>query len=111
MAANWRRCQQCRKVLPVDDFDGNSEICRVDVAKADAPAPATSRTKASPVTTRTVQPAAARAPQTALKDIRGRGDHEVRARRARSRALDRLAEMHAEDFAMLLQEERGSEGI
>ena len=111
MAANWRRCQQCRKVLPVEDFDGDSEICRVDVAKANAPAPARARAKASPVTTRTVQPAAPLAAQTAIRDIRGRGDHEVRARRARGRALDRLAELHPEDFALLLQEERVSEGL
>ncbi len=109
MAANWRRCQQCRKVLPVDDFDGDSPVCRADVAKANAPV--TGRTRASAVTTRTVQPPASRAPATAIRDIRGRGDHEVRARRARTRALDRLSEMHAEDFALLLQEERSSEGL
>ena len=109
MAANWRRCQQCRKVLPVEDFDGDSPVCRADVAKANAPV--TGRTKASAVTTRTVQPAPSLTPQTAIRDIRGRGDHEVRARRARSRALDRLAEMHPEDFALLLHEERVSEGL
>ncbi len=111
MAANWRRCQQCRKVLPVEDFDGDSPVCRVDVAKNEAPPPATSRTRAQPVTTRKAAPAPAATPQVAIRDIRGRGDHEVRARRARGRALDRLAEMHADDFAMLLREERVSEGL
>ena len=61
MAANWRRCQQCRKVLPVEDFDGDSPVCRADVAKANAPV--TGRTKASAVTTRTVQPAPTLTPQ------------------------------------------------
>ena len=23
MAASWRRCQKCRKVLPVEDFDAD----------------------------------------------------------------------------------------
>ena len=109
MAANWRRCQTCRKVLPAEDFDGESMVCLVDVAKAAAPA-TTSRTKASPVTTRTVAAKAA-APAMAVRDIRGRGDHEVRARRARGRALDRLAELHPEDFAHILQEDRVSEGL
>ena len=48
---------------------------------------------------------------TAVRDIRGHGDLEVRARRARSRALERLSELHADEFADLLQEERGAEGL
>ena len=107
MAANWRRCQKCRKVLPVEDFDDDSEICRTDAAKAAAATAAPARTS---VTTKvaTTRP---RAPATAVRDIRGHGDLEVRARRARSRALERLSELHADEFADLLQEERTSEGL
>jgi len=107
MAASWRRCQKCRKVLPVDDFEGDSEICRADASKAAAAT--TVGTRAS-VTTRvtTTRP---RVPTTPPRDIRGHGDVEVRARRARSRALDRLSEVHAEEFAEILREERASEGL
>jgi len=48
---------------------------------------------------------------TPLRDLRGRGDPEVRSRRARVRALDRLAERHPEDFDHLLSEERRAEGL
>jgi hypothetical protein len=106
MAANWRRCQKCRKVLPVEDFDGDSEICRTDAAKAAAASTVGART--SVTTTVTSRP---RVPTTAVRDIRGRGDLEVRARRARTRALERLSELHAEEFAELLREERASEGL
>jgi hypothetical protein len=107
MAANWRRCQKCRKVLPIEDFDGDSEICRTDTAKAEAAVATPAR---SSVTTK-VAPARPRVPATAVRDIRGHGDPEVRARRARTRALERLSELHAEEFADLLQEERISEGL
>ena len=106
MAANWRRCQKCRKVLPVEDFDGDSEICRIDPAKAAAAA-----TPARTSVTTKVTSTRPRAPATSVRDIRGHGDLEVRARRARSRALERLSELHAEEFADLLQEERTSEGL
>jgi SBP domain len=107
MAANWRRCQKCRKVLPVEDFDGDSEVCRTDTAKAAAAAAAPARTS---VTTKVTSPRP-RVPATPVRDIRGHGDPEVRARRARSRALERLSELHAEEFADLLREERISEGL
>jgi hypothetical protein len=106
MAANWRRCQKCRKVLPIEDFDGDGEICRNDAAKATSAATGTSR--ASAATTVTARP---RAQATPVRDIRGHGDPEVRARRARSRALERLSQQHAEDFAHLLREERAAEGL
>jgi hypothetical protein len=107
MAANWRRCQKCRKVLPVEEFDGDSEICRSDTAKAAAAAAAPAR---STVTTK-VTSTRPQVPATAVRDIRGHGDPEVRARRARSRALERLSELHAEEFADLLREERLAEGL
>ena len=107
MAANWRRCQKCRKVLPVEDFDGDSEICRTDVSKAATAAAAPARASVTTKVT-TTRP---RVPATPVRDIRGHGDVEVRARRARSRALERLSELHAEEFADLLREERTSEGL
>jgi hypothetical protein len=107
MAANWRRCQKCRKVLPVEDFDGDSEICRTDAAKAAAATTVTSR----PSATTTVTTRAPRVQTTPVRDIRGHGDPEVRARRARSRALDRLAQLHTDEFADLLREERAAEGL
>ncbi|HYJ75765.1 MAG TPA: hypothetical protein VEV65_09200 [Kineosporiaceae bacterium] len=106
MAANWRRCQKCRKVLPVEDFEGDSEICRTDAAKASGAATVTSRPSAA--TTVTARP---RTQATPVRDIRGHGDPEVRARRARSRALERLSQLHAEEFADLLREERTAEGL
>jgi hypothetical protein len=48
---------------------------------------------------------------TPVRDIRGHGDPEVRARRARSRAMERLAQVHADEFADLLREERTAEGL
>ena len=107
MAANWRRCQKCRKVLPVEDFDGDSDICRADLAKASAPASAPARASVTTKVT-TTRP---RVPATPVRDIRGHGDPEVRARRARSRALERLSQLHAEDFDHLLREERAAEGL
>jgi hypothetical protein len=107
MAANWRRCQKCRRVLPIEDFDGDADVCREDVVKASTAAAAPARAS---VTTRvtTTRP---RLPATPVRDIRGHGDPEVRARRARTRALDRLSEVHAEEFAELLREEREAEGL
>jgi hypothetical protein len=107
MAANWRRCQKCRKVLPVEDFDGDSEICRTDTAKASAAAAAPTRA----TVTNKVTSSRPRVPATSVRDIRGHGDPEVRARRARTRALERLSELHADEFGDLLKEERLAEGL
>jgi hypothetical protein len=109
MSAKWRRCQTCRKVLSAEEFDGDSEVCRSDLQKA-ASAKAPSTRAAMSVTTRVVAPAQPAQPSRVL-GLRGRGDLEVRARRARVRALERLAEMHAEDFDLILREERTAEGL
>src|SRR3954468_8890422 len=106
MAANWRRCQKCRKVLPIEDFEGDSEVCRADTTKASAATTGTGRPTAT--TTVTARP---RTQATPVRDIRGHGDPEVRARRARSRALERLSQLHAEEFTDLLGEERAAEGL
>ncbi|WP_088282335.1 hypothetical protein [Kineosporia sp. A_224] len=126
MAEKWRRCLKCRSIKPVEDFDGDEETCRACLT-APVRKP---RASASTVTTRRVSvdadapgpssgatPSASAAAATpvvrniAPRDVRGRGDHEVRARRARVRALDRLAEEYPDDFARILGEERSSEGL
>jgi hypothetical protein len=126
LAEKWRRCLKCRSIKPVEDFDGDEETCRACLT-APVRKP---RASASTVTTRRVSvdadapgpvagatPSASAAATTpavrtiAPRDVRGRGDHEVRARRARVRALDRLAEEYPDDFARILGEERSSEGL
>jgi hypothetical protein len=104
--AAWRRCVQCRKVLQEDAFEGDSEICSACVA---GPPPKARSTRASAVkTVRAATPPAERAP---LLGVVGSGDLEVRERRARKTAADQLAELHAEDFAQLLQSARRAEGL
>jgi hypothetical protein len=110
MTAKWRRCQKCRKVLSAEEFDDGSDVCRSDLRKAAAAAKAPTARGSSTVTTRVVAPAQ-QAPQGGVPGLRGRGDHEVRARRARVRALERLAELHSDDFELLLREERTTEGL
>ena len=108
MSAKWRRCQVCRKVLAAEDFDDDATVCRADQAKATA-GPVT-RAATSVVTTRLVAKAKPAQPGV-VAGLRGRGDTEVRARRARMRALERLAEQFAEDFDLILREERMTEGL
>jgi hypothetical protein len=99
-------------VKPVDDFEGAEPSCQSCLAPAAAAGRA--RARASAVTTRAVPASGGGVgllAGTPMRDLRGRGDPEVRARRARVRALDRLAERYAEDFDMMLREERRSEGL
>lgn len=114
MAEKWRRCEKCRKVKAVEEFEGdhaNCLACETPVVRKTTPR------SPSPVTTTRVSPAASGEPgatvrvATPMRDLRGRGDHEVRARRARVRALDRLAEQFSEEFDQLLAEERRAEGL
>lgn len=109
--AAWRRCATCRKVLPADAYDGDAETCRACLT---APAPKVRAVRASPVKTiRSAEraPAAAPAERRPLLGIVGSGDLEVRERRARKAALQQLAEVHAEDYAQLLQAARRAEGL
>lgn len=126
MAEKWRRCDTCRKVKPVEDFAAAEPTCQVC---GSAPARSGSRGAdraasglrtgegADGSTRRTgAEPAAAlttvsRVATIAPRDLKGRGDPEVRARRARTRAADRLIERHPEDFAALLAEERRAERL
>ncbi len=112
MAEKWRRCDKCRKVRPIEDFTGAEPRCQSCLA----PTAGTGRPRArsSAVTTRSVAAPVGTVDVIAgprMRDLRGRGDPEVRARRARARALDRLAERYSEDFELLLREERRSEGL
>lgn len=134
VSEKWRRCAKCRGIKPVEDFDGDEQTCRACLA---APV-RTPSTRAGSVTTRrvsvdtgpdgaarpaaggtgpngtraaTVTDGAGPVRAVAARDLRGRGDHEVRTRRARVRALDRLAEEYPEDFARLLADERRLEGL
>jgi hypothetical protein len=116
VAEKWRRCDTCRKVKAVEDFEADAAMCRVCQTPVVRRAPKS----AGAVTTTRVAPAAREKPAaesgavvrtSAMSDLRGKGDPQVRARRARGRALDRLAELHAEEFEMLLADERRSEGL
>ena len=120
MAATWRRCETCRKVLSVDEFDGDATSCVACGRKAER---AAARSGPTAVTTRRVPAAAAKASQAdssfgsggprrgVSTGVVGRGDREVRSRRARSTALDQLAELHAADFERLLEAARKAEGL
>ncbi len=100
--AEWRKCESCKKVKPVEEFEGDAGVC---VACATRP---TRRPRPAPVT----QPAPrATVARRVAHDPRGTGDVEVRVRRARRRALDRLAELHPEEFEDLLRAERLAEGL
>ena len=108
VAERWRRCDRCRKVKPVEEYPDGSAQCQA----CDAPAARTTSRAGSAVTTTRVAPAAGAMVRTAaMSDLRGRGDHEVRARRARVRALDRLVEQFPDEFEALLSDERRAEGL
>ena len=107
--SGWRRCDTCRKVKPADDFDGDATTCRACLTTP-APAP---RKRASTVTTRTTAPRPAPVPVERGPRLGtvGSGDLEVRERRARRAATDALAELHPEEFALLLRNARAAEGL
>jgi hypothetical protein len=108
VAEKWRRCDRCRKVKPVEEYPQDAAQCQA----CDAPAArATSRAGSAVTTTRVAPAAGAMVRTAAMSDLRGRGDHEVRARRARVRALDRLVEQYPVEFEVLLADERRSEGL
>ena len=107
--SGWRRCERCRKVRAVDEFDGDSTTCQVCLT---APV-VTPRKRASTVvrTTTAPRPAApAAAPGPRLGSV-GSGDLEVRERRARRAASEALADSHPEEFALLLRDARAAEGL
>ena len=104
--ASWKRCATCRKVLPADAFEGDSETCQACLT---GPPPKVRTAKATPV--KTVKPAAAPVERGPLLGVVGSGDLEVRERRAKKTALEQLSELHAEDYEQLLQTARRAEGL
>ena len=108
--SGWRKCDTCRKVKPGDDFDGDSATCRACLT---APEPAAPRKRSTAVVTRKAAPRPAAAPAERgprLGSI-GSGDLEVRERRARRAASEALAELHPDEFALLLRDARAAEGL
>lgn len=104
--ASWKRCEQCRKVLAAEAFEGDTPIC---TACLTGPVVKARTTRATPV--KTVRPATPPAERAPLLGIVGSGDLEVRERRAKKVALEQLAEVHAEDYDQLLAAARRSEGL
>ncbi len=116
--ASWQRCDRCRRVLPGEEFDGDSPTCRACLTLP-AKSPVTRAAKTTVTRTRTAPrpaPAAAAAaaptgPRPALLGVTGSGDLEVRERRARRGALEALAVSHPEEFGLLLRDARAVEGL
>ncbi len=110
--SGWRRCDTCRKVRPAAEFEGDATTCTPCLTTPE-PAP---RKRAAPVTrTRTAPRPAAAPSEPAVRGPRlgsvGSGDLEVRERRARRAAQDALADLHSEEFALLLRDARAAEGL
>jgi len=104
--SSWRRCEKCRKVKAVDEYDGESAVCRACLT---APPP---RVKAATVTRTRVAPTAPPVtPRRNLTGAVGSGDLEARERRAKRTAWEQLAELHPEEFEQLLQIARKAEGL
>ena len=106
--SSWRRCDSCRKVKSVDEYDDDSAVCRACLT-----APEPKKKKAAPVTrtrvaTTTPVPDA---PRRQLVGAVGSGDLEARERRAKRTAWEQLAELHAEEYEQLLQVARRAEGL
>ena len=112
--ASWRRCDRCRRVLPSEEFDGESTTCRACLT---IPVARPAAAKAGPVSSRRsaprapAAPAAPAGPRPALLGVTGSGDLEVRERRARRAALEALAQSHPEEFGLLLRDARLVEGL
>ena len=105
--SSWRRCEKCRKVKSVDEYDDDSPICRACLT---APPPRAKKATAVK-TTRTVPTAVPDAPRRNLTGAVGSGDLEARERRAKRTAWEQLAELHPEEFEQLLQIARKAEGL
>ncbi len=113
MAGQWQRCESCRKIKSAEEFPDGGTSCAECVAKANRPASA----RRAPVQTRTVKAAeptprpGASSPGSLTRGVAGRGDREVRARRARIRALEELAVDHPEEFEVLHAKHRAAEKL
>ena len=106
--SGWRRCEKCRKVLPVDAYEGDATTC---TACLTAPAPKARAAKATTVTRKVAPTAPAPEPQGPRLGAVGSGDLEVRERRAQRLAAEQLVELHREEFEQLLAVARRAEGL
>jgi hypothetical protein len=110
--SSWRKCDTCRKVRPIEEFEGETPTCQpcltIPARKPRAAATVT-RTRTAPRPPRA--PAEPSTPRAPLLGSVGSGDLEVRERRARRAAHEALAESHQEEFAILLREARQAEGL
>ena len=105
--SGWRRCDSCRKVKAVEEYDGAASIC---VACQSGPAPR--KKPAAVAVSRRVTPTAAPAePRRPSMGAVGSGDLEARERRAKRTAWEQLAELHPEEYEQLLQVARRAEGL
>lgn len=106
--SGWRRCESCRKVKSVDEYDGDAPIC---TACKSGPPPR--KAKATPAVSRRVAPTAVAPdkPRGPLLGAVGSGDLEARERRAKRTAWEQLAELHQEEYEQLLQAARRAEGL
>jgi hypothetical protein len=107
VVSGWRRCESCRKVKSVEEYDGAAAIC---IACQTQPAP---KKKAPAAATRRVAPTAPApaTPRGPLLGAVGSGDLEARERRAKRTAWEHLAELHQEEYEQLLQAARRAEGL
>jgi hypothetical protein len=98
----------CRKVKPVEDYEGENPTCRACVS-----GPPPRARKAAVAVTRRVAPTAAppAAPRRPSTGAVGSGDLEARERRAKRTAWEQLAELHQEEYEQLLQAARRAEGL
>ena len=112
--SGWRKCDTCRKVRQVEEFDDGSPTCRACLT---APV---KKPRSAPVTRTTTTPRPAAAPRAEaapagprkpLLGSIGSGDLEVRERRAKRAALEALASSHPDEFALLLRDARQAEGL
>jgi hypothetical protein len=105
--SEWRRCDSCRKVKAVAEYDGEAAVC---TPCRTGPPPR--KKAAAPVTRRVATPAVDPAvPRRPAAGAVGSGDLEARERRAKRTAWEQLAELHEEEYAQLLQVARRAEGL
>ncbi|NLT55342.1 MAG: hypothetical protein GXX79_12450 [Actinomycetales bacterium] len=116
MASQWQRCEECRKIRQIVEFSDDSQTCQECRDRASRPR-SSAQAAASRSAVRVTKVAAPTAPAAPANGtltgvgVPGRGDREVRVRRARLRALEQLAAVHPEEFEELLAAARGDEGL
>lgn len=114
MPSAWRRCDTCRRVLPIDAFpspDDEATTCSECLAPKAA---RRRRTTTSTVTTRRTSSSSPAPRRSApaepapppepvpIRSMVGRGEPAARRARARAIALEDLTDAHADDYNRLL---------